>query len=95
MAGTPPRRERKTQHVQHTQHRSNADEDSENQTDSDEQFYNADQVSEKDDVRKYNVGEDRPIEAHRRLLNVAFEIVRESGMSERAAEDFVFAEENK
>ena len=95
MARAPPRRESKAQHVQHAQNRSHAHEDSENQADPDEQFYKANQIAEEDDMWQYDVAENGPIEADRCLLNIAFEIVCESGMSERPSEDLIFAEKNK
>jgi hypothetical protein len=41
------------------------------------------------------VAENGPIEADRSLLNVAFEIVRESSVRKLASKDFVLAEEDK
>jgi len=56
---------------------------------------NRSQVAEEDDMWQYDVAENGPIEADRCLLNIAFEIVCESGMSERPSEDLIFAEKNK
>ncbi len=91
VSGSPPRCQRETQHVQHSENRRNADEHSENQTDPDEQFDNADQIPEKNDMRKYDVTENRPIEADGRLLNVAVEIMCESAVGECTSENFVFS----
>ncbi len=95
VAGTPPRRQSKAHHVQHAQNRSHADKDSENQTDPDEELHNTYQISKKDSMGEYDVAENGPIEADGRLLNVAFKIVCESGMSECASENLIFAEKDK
>jgi len=95
VTGTPPSRQRQAHHVKHAQNRSHADKDSENQTDPDEELHNTYQISKKDSMGEYDVAENGPIEADGRLPNVAFEIVRESGMSKRASEDFVLAEKNE
>ena len=72
VAGTPPRRQSKAHHVKHAQNRSHADKDSENQTDPDEELHNTYQISKEDSMGEYDVAENGPIEADRRLLNVAF-----------------------
>ena len=95
VTGCPPRRERKTQHVQHAQNRSEADKHSENQTDPNEKFNNTNQVTKEDDMRKNYVAEHRPIKADCRLLNIPFEIMREPSVRERASENFVFSKQHE
>ena len=95
VTGRPPRRERKAQHVQHAQNRSEADKHSENQTDPNEKFNNANQVTKEDDMRKNYMAEHRPIKAYCRLLNIPFEIMREPSVRERASENFVFSKQHE
>jgi hypothetical protein len=95
VARAPPSRQSKAHHVKHAQNGSDPYEDSENQADPDEEFHKTHQISKKDSVREHDVAENRTIEADRRLLNVAFEIMCESGMSEGASEDLIFSEQHK
>lgn len=95
MAGAPPGSEGQAKHVQHAKNGSHANEHAENQTDSDEQFHDPDQISKENDVRQHDVTENRPVKADGRLLDEALEIVCESGVREFAPKDFVLAKKDE
>jgi hypothetical protein len=78
--------------MQHAYHGRSTDKKAQNQAYSQAEFDHAHEVTKHHRMRQDDMAEHRPVEANCRLMDVSLQIVRESGTSEFASENFVLSE---